>query len=347
MSTNINKTKEIVDKFVARLPESEVDGVIAYGSGVKKQGSAPKRKKIINIKNQVDTMILVPHEELFHRFNFLMNPDMYSMIGSWFFLKHPEWYHYGSDTCYIPYIDPEEGFRLTVEDYVKAGIISTENFISNNYTWDKPYNSFRVQKPVDADVNEAAAESIDYTRLSGLIAALMMVDRNNTDVNGLLTKICSLSYLGDTRSFIEGDDKIRGIVQGSYDEFLQIYKPDNLHDGLYKVRADSLIVPDYDAIDEYGLENLPSSLVNFIEPEKKLAHMSKEELEKLREQLISFFIEKNSGSSLQMTIKGLATAGAVKSLRYVGAKVYKSIERKLTSEKGPRLTLTNDNQEQK
>ncbi|KAJ0389251.1 hypothetical protein P43SY_011529 [Pythium insidiosum] len=137
-------------------------------------------------------------------------------------------------------------------------------------------------------------------------------------------KIAGISYLGDFRmTFGENPRKIRNIVEGNYDAFRAVYRR--------KLQNSSFVSPsihdkstlvantaDADARLEL-LRSLPSNVVERLGPIERLAEQP--QTKKRVQKAVSSIVHRYSRTQ---SIKGIVTAGGVKTVVYVAQKLQRT-----------------------
>lgn len=105
-------------------------------------------------------------------------------------------------------------------------------------TWDRFYLSGRLQKPVHVLVDNWDIRKVNTVNLKmATSASLLLLPAEFTEYD-LYAQICSLSYMGDLRMlFAEDKDKVKKIVEGSFQSFQLMYRPllqEYISEGLLK-----------------------------------------------------------------------------------------------------------------
>ena len=140
-----------------------------------------------------------------------------------------------------------------------------------------------------------------------MIAALLLNEEIITKKE-LLTMLCSLSYMGDTRMKIaENPKKVENIVNGSYNELISIY---NFTKEYMKELDNEHVAVNISAI-RRNLKHFPISLKEYIKDDFTA------------EAIIKYLTELNRRESKEQTIKGIKTNGVVKSADYASKKLAK------------------------
>ncbi|KAJ0988456.1 hypothetical protein J5N97_006812 [Dioscorea zingiberensis] len=109
---------------------------------------------------------------------------------------------------------------------IKYGVVSMQNLAWDVLTWDKFYLSGRLQKPVHLLIDHWDISKVNFINLKAATSAALLFLPNEFTEEDLYANICSLSYMGDLRMlFAEDKDKVKKIVQGSFNSFRAMYKP--------------------------------------------------------------------------------------------------------------------------
>lgn len=280
----------------------EVIDVIGYGSGVKEQTGYNK-----STKKQIDLILTVNTAYQWHKNNFIMYPEEYSNMG-FKLIKHIN--NFGTDINYISNINYKE-------DTFKIGIIEKEFLLSDLDSWSNFYMAGRCQKPISLiKSDDVLNNSIKKNRLNALKVALLLNDSNIITERDLYETICSLSYTGDIRMTFhcENPMKIRNIVNGSYNEFKNIY--DSVNNDIYYSIENNHVFYDYDLI-RSEIESFPSDLLDYL---NKHMDVMNGNIEELNYHIKNYLKMTNLKSSIAQPIKSFSINGVNKSLNYLKEK---------------------------
>jgi hypothetical protein len=115
----------------------------------------------------------------------------------------------------------------------KYGVISLENAIKDLTTWHAFAFAGRLHKPILPFIEECPeiAKAIEVNRNHALnTAVLLNYNKLSVGLPELVTTICELSYKGDIRMRfkMENPDKVKNIVQGSYEGLSHLYGKNSL-----------------------------------------------------------------------------------------------------------------------
>ena len=295
-----------IKKFLDKRPE--VVAAYGYGSGVFKQSGYTSKDK-----PQIDLILVVENLKEWHLENMKLNKSDYSMLGKVFF-KHSSLRKL-KGRAGITYISNivENG------SVYKFGTIEEKDLLENLKTWKSFYLPGRFQKTICPIIeNEEIKKAIEVNREQALLVASYLVGRQKVTKKDLYVMLCGLSYFGDTRmKFAENPRKVLNIVEGSFEEYSNIYK---LNKDYLKVDGDEVTI-DQDKI-KSRITELPSALV------EHLGDNIPEDYSGVRERVFEYFEKVNKKESLQQTIKGIYTNGVFRSIDYAYKKVMKKFKRK-------------------
>lgn len=299
------KMKSLIEEFIKLFPEIEV--VIGYGSGVKKQANDK------GLHKQIDLILVVKDKMKWHQETYERHPEFYNKLG---YKLLPLYQNIGTNLDYLTYL-PFEGKMF------KIGVISVEHALDDLLHWKNFYFAGRLQKDVEIiKSNPTFDNAIRTNRLNALKTALLLSDKEFLTEQKLYELLCSLSFIGDWRNIlhIETPNKIPNIVNGSFDGLHHIYT--SLNNGYYDVYPDYLLINYSQIIDD--LELMPISLLSKLEQVIDSDNISKETLMHLRKIIISHFKVMNLKASAAQPVKGLLLNGVQKTYSYLNAKISKS-----------------------
>ena len=297
---------ENIKLFIEKRPE--VVAAFGYGSGIFKQNGYNKKDN-----PQIDLILVVNDLKKWHLDNMKLNKKDYSIIGSNFF-KNKDINKLKGNTG-ITYLSNIKFNNATF----KYGTIEYKDLLDYLYSWESFYVPGRFQKTLYfIKEDEKLTNAIKYNREMALMLASFLTNKKECNKKDILIKLCSLSYIGDTRmKFAENPKKIVNIVEGSYDEFNKIYD----FNTKYLKEDNDLITIDLDYIKK-NLKKLPTSLYKYI----------KEDIDKTNDDIISkitnYFVNLNKEESTKQTLKGISTNGLLRSINYASKKIGKRFKKK-------------------
>ena len=288
--------EEVINEFLNKRPD--IVAAYGYGSGIIKQNGYTE-----NDKPQLDLILVVDNLKKWHLENMKMNPNDYSLIGRKYFSNSDNQILKGSTG--IAYLSNIEENNNTF----KYGTIERLDLQNHLYYWDSFYMPGRFQKSIyrikDTD---GLQEAIKINRENALMIAALLLNEEIITKKELLTMLCSLSYMGDTRMKIaENPKKVENIVNGSYNELISIY---NFTKEYMKELDNEHVAVNISAI-RRNLKHFPISLKEYIKDDFTA------------EAIIKYLTELNRRESKEQTIKGIKTNGVVKSADYASKKLAK------------------------
>jgi len=299
------EVKDLIMEFISERPKTDV--VIGYGSGVKKQANDK------NFFKQIDLIVGVNNPVEWHKQNYCLNPTDYSSKLGLKLL--PLYQNLGTGVNYLSHI--KHG-----QNTFKIGVVSTNDLYSDLVNWNNFYLAGRFQKPIEPIIlNKRIETAIAVNRLNALKVALLSSNRDIITEQELYENLCSLSFIGDWRQIlhIENPNKIRNIVNGSFNDFKNIYS--NLNDQYYfKNRFDKISINHDKIIDD--LYTLPNDLQ--LKILSKIHHnLNDKDLENIKKTIEHYLRTINIKASAIQPIKGLALNGISKSKVYLKQKLEK------------------------
>ncbi|XP_055342732.1 phosphatidate cytidylyltransferase, mitochondrial-like [Paramacrobiotus metropolitanus] len=314
--------------FLTSLP-SPVKYMFAYGSGVfRQQGHASDKA------NMLDYIVVVDDPLQWHTENLVKHSRHYSFLrfGGPKFLTEIQ-RGFGAGVYFNTLVKFED--RL-----VKYGVVATDDLLADLRDWTTLYISGRLHKPV-LTVQDTADSSFRQAMLDNLRSAVrtasLLLPDAFTDEE-LFLRIANLSYAGDFRMiFGEDKNKVRNIVLPHLDKFHEIYRPilkeEQYIDASANYRTFQQDCSPKTKLLLLGLlpRNLKERVIRdrFRDNRNKdvsiiledLAHSAdcSKIVDKGCRQIVSY-------SSWWQSVKGIFTAGIIKSVRYSATKVIKMIK---------------------
>ena len=288
-----------IREFIENRPE--VKAAYAYGSKVFKQENAKTNNSLI------DLIFVVDDIKKWHLENLEQNPNDYSFIGKNFFeIANKEKIKGNTNIAYISDIK-ENGLKF------KFGTIEYQDLLLNLQTWDKFYVPGRFQKTIEAYKEDVELNrAILINRKKALLVASYLINKGLVTKEELFEKIVGLSYAGDPRmKFGETPDKVKNIVEGSFDEYNKMY---DLNVPYLKDLGNDVLIKSEYLIDEYN--NLPFAIKKYIETQ---------ELMTIPDAINEYLIKLNHDEASKMMKKAILTNGIVRSAAYGARKLQKGI----------------------
>lgn len=299
--------KDVIKKFIEKRPK--VIAAYGYGSGVFKQAGYNDNEEV-----QLDLIFIVEDIKKWHLENMKKNPNDYSFTGRLFFKNSKKEKLVGLTGVTYQSNIVEDGCVF------KYGVVDYDHFKVALSTWNSFYMTGRFQKTIMEFIStDEVRRIIDYNRRSAIIVTLLMTD-SQTTIKDLLVRLCGLSYAGDTRMAIaENPRKVLNIVEGSYDEYLKIYK--QVIEQFARIKRDVISI-ERDKI-LLAFDELPDALKTYI----KEYGIEINDTKRVEEVVMNYLSNLNKRESTYQTLKGLKTNGLGRSLRYAFAKVKKRFKK--------------------
>ncbi len=291
--------------FINNRPE--LVAAYGYGSGLFKQKGYSK-----NDKPQLDLIFVVKDLKKWHLENIKLNKKDYSIIGTNFF-KNAKINKIKGCTG-ITYLSN------IIEDnnVFKYGTIEENDLLRFLDSWESFYLPGRFQKTIyTIKDNKKICDAINNNRNKAIFLAAFLLNKKETTKKELFIKLCSLSYIGDTRmKFAENPKKVQNIVEGSYSELEKIYEFDKKY---FSIKKDIVNI-DLEKIKK-DLNKLPSSLYNYIK------EYENQDNEVIIEKIVEYFTNLNKYESTKQTLKGISTNGIIRSIKYASKKIGKKFKK--------------------
>ena len=303
----MDKKVDII-KFAERRPASQA--VFGYGSGVFEQRDSEHSKA------QTDVIFIVKDIKEWHLDNMTMNDQDYSFLGRIHFSqKNVAKIKGKNNITYFSHIKDYDGEYL-----FKYGVVEVQDFIRGLSTWDNLFLVGRFHKPVlDVKSNDEINKVIEGNRDIAFRITCLLSPTPTTKLEFYKT-LCGLSYLGDARMKIaENPNKVRNIVDGSYDKLSEIY----LFNRPYVKTAgvDKIYIDHKTLLEEICL--LPESLVDYLAE----VNTDLSDLNMVRQNIINYITGHNRLESRNQIFEGVKTNGIMRSVPYALAKIQKKMKK--------------------
>ncbi|KAF9356645.1 Mitochondrial translocator assembly and maintenance protein 41 [Mortierella sp. AD094] len=313
------RLKSVVDTIHHKAP---IRYAFAYGSGVFAQRGYDGKKKPM-----VDFVFAVSHPQHWHSLNLQANPHHYSFtgkLGSKAVAMTQE--RFGAGVYFNPFVEVN---GMTI----KYGVVSIDTLCNDLLNWETMYISGRLHKPVKILIDDPRTRLSNQVNLfNATRVALLMLPTKFTSEE-LFTKIAGLSYMGDFRMSIgENPHKVQNIVKGQLAQFHRLYDPllANLSN-VTTLREGFLEQNDHPIVRSRTFQKLPPKLKQGVLYRYHSA-LSKAGMEIVNEEGneiqsvatapdLPTYLGKTIHSIVQIpamtqSIKGIATAGVVKTGKY-------------------------------
>ncbi|KAI8805050.1 Mmp37-domain-containing protein [Cladochytrium replicatum] len=308
----------------------------AYGSGVFPQAGYSAKKRPM-----VDFVFGVTHPGHWHSLNMRQNREHYSFLAG-----------LGSDA--VSFVQNKVPAHVYYNPYVeikgmliKYGVISMDTLLDDLSNWKSLYMAGRMHKPVkilrdDARVQLASRDNLN----NALRAALCLLPAEFTEED-LFHRIAGLSYRGDFRMILgENPHKIYNMVFSQQEQFRELYAPliEQMPNVSY-VREGEFLQQDMDPrMRGAMIQAMPKGFVetlrrrhqwylarsNFMHghgviEDSKVAQ-SIASSPQLPQYVSKALVETVRAPALVQSIKGLVTAGPLRSAVYVSEKLKKQFK---------------------
>lgn len=327
--THLDQYGAILEQF----PEG-IQMAFAYGSGVFKQEGQSDAQ--VN-KNMIDLIFVVDDSYRWHQKNIRQNRSHYS------FLKY-----FGAKqiTNFQEKYGAAVYFNTKVQcagREIKYGVISTKQLITDLLDWNTLYLSGRMHKPIRILIEPTKTElcSAMQINLENAIHAALLLLPETFSEEELYQQIAALSYDGDFRmKFGEDKNKITNIVKPNITYFRKLYENILLKEEHVKWSKSQGVLEQYpNHVSQFHHLNLLPKTVQ----SNLLSCMHRRpgkypDLEEIIRQLAfdsncADYVRQSiseivKGSSVSQSLKGLFTAGIVKTVLYSSRKVQKMMNSK-------------------
>ncbi|KAG0268393.1 Mitochondrial translocator assembly and maintenance protein 41 [Actinomortierella ambigua] len=313
------RLKGVVDTFHHKAP---IRYAFAYGSGVFSQKGYDGQNKPM-----VDFVFGVTHPQHWHALNLQANPHHYSFLGklgSKAVAMTQE--RFGAGVYFNPFVEVNGMI-------IKYGVVSIDTLCNDLLNWETMYVSGRLHKPVKILLDDPRTRLSNQVNLFNATRVSLLSLPKRFTSEELFTKIASLSYMGDFRMSIgENPHKVKNIVEAQLPQFHRLYDP--LLASLSNVtvlREGHLEQDDSPLVRSRAFQKLPPRLKEGVRYRYHSA-LSKAGVEIVNEDGkeiqsvatapdLSKYLSQTIHSIIQIpaltqSIKGIATAGVVKTGKY-------------------------------
>lgn len=203
--------------------KTSIEVSFGYGSGVFQQlGYTGKSTP------QIDLIHLVRNAQQFHEGNLHQYPEHYSGV-KYFGGSHAveKVQRLGAGIYFNPYVKMKDESGRTSS--IKYGTIELRDALLDLTEWSSLYIAGRLQKPVKLMHNFRPLITFanQYNLKNALAVGILLIKPQNFDEYQLYESITKISYLGDLRMLVGGENpnKARNIVSKQYDSFKKLYGP--------------------------------------------------------------------------------------------------------------------------
>ncbi|KAI8081981.1 mitochondrial matrix Mmp37 [Gilbertella persicaria] len=282
----------------------------------------------------VDFIFGVSHPGHWHDLNIQQNPHHYSgmrRLGSSAvsFLQEKV----GAGVYFNPYVEVN-GMNI------KYGVVSIDKLCKDLIDWETLYLAGRMHKPVKILRDDPRVRLANQVNLTEAVRVALLTLPETFTEEELFIRIAGISYKGDFRMIVgENPNKVRNIVSSQMENFHRLYF--GLLDDLPNVAIlndGRLQQSDNPRFRGLMVKKLPKTLYDKV-ISQHMQHAARnniavpEDKTTLYEQVaqseaLNAYIEKSlteiiARTAITQSIKGIFTAGSVKTGRYVGEKLSK------------------------
>ncbi|GKZ27509.1 mitochondrial translocator assembly and maintenance protein 41 [Aspergillus brasiliensis] len=217
--------------IVSKFPP--VAHAFAYGSGVFPQSAetstgssvhpnAPQAITQIQGGKQkmIDIIFGVSCAEEWHGHNLQQNPHHYGALGSLGKCAVARIQELGAGIYFNPFV--------TVNGtLIKYGVVSMDTLCRDLTTWDTLYLAGRLQKPTRTVYGNPRVQEVNQVNLSSAVNVALLLLPETFVERDLYATIAGISYLGDPRMSVGGDDprKVQNMMEHQLDDFRRLYSP--------------------------------------------------------------------------------------------------------------------------
>jgi mitochondrial translocator assembly and maintenance protein 41 len=265
----------------------------------------------------IDLMFGVDDAVAFHQHNIRMNPEHYSVMGSLGANTVAQVQSWGAGVYFNAFIPWSAGMQA------KYGVISNEALIHDLEHWDSLYLAGRLHKPVKLLRCTPSIEKALHTNLTHAVSVATLILPQQFDELQLYQTICSLSYAGDIRTQVGGENpnKVDNIVTANLTRFRKLYAPILAKSTLIRSSSQDALSFEHDAISDAArlkaVDSLPANMkLQLYGDDTTIAPPQKEAILAAVQNIVA-------RSSRAQTVKGILTSGIVKSVKYAFMKLRK------------------------
>lgn len=301
------ETKKVIADFLNERPD--VVGAYGYGSGVFKQNNYN-----VEEKPQIDLILVVDNMQEWHKQNIASNPKDYSFFGKVRLNNVSRQAMKGKN--HITYC----ALIRSNDHLFKYGLIEKEDFMKDLASWKPFYVAGRFHKPVLSVKSDSFLDAAIYKNRKAAFLIACILSEKLTTLHEIFCTMCSLSYIGDFRMGIaENPNKVKNIVDGSYDLLQEIYGGYNkyvehLHAGHVIINREAVLK---------DLSCLPSGLLYHLH----LNVSNLESFDDIGKAVLDYLHECNRQESINQALNGFLNNGVLKSAPYAVSKLAKRFVR--------------------
>ncbi|KAI0086480.1 mitochondrial matrix Mmp37-domain-containing protein [Irpex rosettiformis] len=327
-----DSTRALLESIVHEF-HAPIRYAFAYGSGVFEQDGYSTANPSSKGGPMLDFLFAVTHASHWHSINMSQFPGHYPlharMLGSDFVAR-------------VEDIGPGVWFNtfVTMKGVtIKYGVTTVDNLCSDLLNWNTLYLAGRMHKPIRIIRDDARVRLTQQVNLTSAIRTALLTLPETFSETELFERIAGFSYAGDVRMILptENRGKVGNIVRKQGPQFKELYHRlvvalPGVHWPLYSSTIQQDLSPQTRAA---HLKKLPTTLLNRVTQQYADSNLPSREADETvywsriaGDEHLSKTLEQEmrdivSWPSTIQSLKGLASAGPVKSLRYVAEKVGK------------------------
>lgn len=202
---------------------SKIQYSFGYGSGVFEQaGYTPGSSK-----PQIDMVHVVDSTRRFHIANLEQFPQHYSFLKLFGINSIEKFQQFGAGVYFNPYVSMKDHDNNA--NMIKYGVANIDQTLIDICEWSNLYLAGRLQKPVKyLKQDDNLLQSLNqYNLRSATMLSLLLTKTNTVYEKQLYETISLISYMGDLRMFIGGENpnKVKNIVSKQFGKFQKLYGP--------------------------------------------------------------------------------------------------------------------------
>ncbi|EJK45919.1 hypothetical protein THAOC_35442 [Thalassiosira oceanica] len=310
-------SQDELSSIVGQFPTSGLDYAFGYGSGVLRQGPMLQRPNSEGSKRgMVDLIMAVDDAQSWHTANLSKNRHHYSSLAALGGPPFISWIQkgFGAMLYFHPFVSVslQSGDGPTIHREIKYGIVSTNDLVQDLLDWRYLYLAGRMHKP-ETNHENTPTDSMPMSELFRTIA--------------------SLSYTGDPRMTAGAEDpnKVTNLVKSA---------------GMFRLWENKYAAT-FDKLQKVGILSIDRSvdgtrklqfLLGDTGTRKQLVANLPVRLQDRADEIAStstgsMFLRKEianivAPAARSQSMKGLLTAGPIKSWNYIAAKLLKGLLRR-------------------
>jgi len=343
-----------LSSIVGQFPTSGLDYAFGYGSGVLRQGPSSPSSQEPNSEDSkrgmIDLIMAVDDAQSWHAGNLSKNRHHYSWVAALGGPRFISWiqHGFGARLYFHPFasVSSQSGGGPTIQREIKYGIVSTNDLVLDLLDWRYLYLAGRMHKPVVpvkglvSDASDKIEEAQAANLMAAVSAAMLLWETNHEEtltpsmpISKLFSTIASLSYTGDPRMTAGAEDpnKVTNLVESA---------------GMFQLWEDKYAAT-FDKLQKVGILSIDRSVdgtreLQFLHGDnstrRQLVANLPARLQDRSDEIAStstgsLFLRKEiskivAPAARSQSMKGLLTAGPVKSWNYVAAKLMKGLLRR-------------------